>query len=163
MYFLMTDKGAPSTVETKYEFVHKDGSLERSHPYSCLKTRDVRSFHGFIIPLIASNTIPGSLFTRELGVAYIPMPKGMGIAPHVIMVCRHTQILKYEYADIRKCKNKWQTRRPEGKQDADDSHQHHMSRRNGTGHVGDGMRSAFRRRMEKGRPCRQRHAMPKWS
>jgi hypothetical protein len=47
MYCLMTDKGAPPTVETKYEFVHKDGILERSHPYSCLKTRDVRPFISF--------------------------------------------------------------------------------------------------------------------
>lgn len=43
----MTDKGASPTVETKYEFVHKDGILERSHPYSCLKTRDVRPFISF--------------------------------------------------------------------------------------------------------------------
>ena len=47
MYCLMTDKGASPTVETKYEFVHKDGILERSHPYSCLKTRDVRPFISF--------------------------------------------------------------------------------------------------------------------
>lgn len=32
----------------------------------------------------ASNTILGSLVTREQCVAYIPMPKGRGITPRVI-------------------------------------------------------------------------------
>lgn len=30
----MTGKGALSTVDTKYEFVHRDGSCEQSHAYS---------------------------------------------------------------------------------------------------------------------------------
>ena len=34
----------------------------------------------------ASNTILGSLVTREQCVAYIPMPKGRGITPRVINV-----------------------------------------------------------------------------
>lgn len=31
MYFLIVDSGAPPTVDTKYEFVHKDGKRDRSH------------------------------------------------------------------------------------------------------------------------------------
>ena len=42
MYCLITDNGAPPTVDTKYEFVHSVGSRERSQPNSCRSTREVR-------------------------------------------------------------------------------------------------------------------------
>ena len=44
IYCLITERGAPPTVETKYEFVHRDGILLFNAGYSCRNVWDVFPF-----------------------------------------------------------------------------------------------------------------------
>jgi len=44
MYCLITDQGAPPTVERKYECVHKVGRRERNQGNSCRNNRHERPF-----------------------------------------------------------------------------------------------------------------------
>ena len=44
MYCFITANGAPPTVETKYEFVHRDGILDLRAGNSSLKNLELRPF-----------------------------------------------------------------------------------------------------------------------